>query len=143
MTRLLCSWTFPSKNIGVGCSAILQGIFPTQGSNPCLLCLLHWQVGSLPLVPPRKPAQSACSRCFFSLVCLYLAPSTETYFSVAAWCLIFSFPETARPYPCASAVCCLVGEVCPGACVDFVVGRDWCLLLKIGQRVLYSSKYSL
>ena len=31
------------------------GIFPTQGLNPCLLCLLHWQVGSLPLVPPGKP----------------------------------------------------------------------------------------
>ena len=30
----------------------LQGIFPTQGSNPCLSGLLHWQVGSLPLVPP-------------------------------------------------------------------------------------------
>ena len=27
----------------------LQGIFPTQGSNPCLLRLLHWQVSSLPL----------------------------------------------------------------------------------------------
>ena len=31
------------------------GIFPTQGSNPCLLHLLHWQVGSLPLAPPGKP----------------------------------------------------------------------------------------
>ena len=30
-----------------GCHALLQGIFLTQGSNPCLLCLLHWQVGSL------------------------------------------------------------------------------------------------
>ena len=39
----------------LGCHALLQGIFPTQGSNPCLLCLLHWQVGSLPLVPPGKP----------------------------------------------------------------------------------------
>ena len=29
--------------------ALLQGIFPTQGSNPHLLPLLHWQVGSLPL----------------------------------------------------------------------------------------------
>ena len=27
------------------------GIFLTQGSNSRLLCLLHWQVGSLPLVP--------------------------------------------------------------------------------------------
>ena len=37
---------FPGKNIGVGCYALLQGIFPTQGSNLCLLCLLHWQAGS-------------------------------------------------------------------------------------------------
>ena len=34
---------------------LLQGIFPTQGSNPQLLCLLHWQGGSLPLAPPGKP----------------------------------------------------------------------------------------
>ena len=26
----------------------------TQGLNPRLLCLLHWQVGSLPLAPPGK-----------------------------------------------------------------------------------------
>ena len=38
---------FPGKNTGVGCRALLQGIFPTQGSNPSLLCLLHWQVDSL------------------------------------------------------------------------------------------------
>ena len=25
------------------------GFFPTQGSNPCPLCFLHWQVDSLPL----------------------------------------------------------------------------------------------
>ena len=41
--RHLCPWDFPSKNIGVGCHFLLQGIFPTQRSNPCLLCLLHWQ----------------------------------------------------------------------------------------------------
>ena len=28
---------------------ILEWIFPIQCSNPCLLCPLHWQVGSLPL----------------------------------------------------------------------------------------------
>ena len=32
----------------------LQGIFPTQGSNLCLLHLLHWQAGSLPLVSPGR-----------------------------------------------------------------------------------------
>ena len=31
------------------------GDFSTQGLNPRLLCLLHWQVGSPPPVPPRKP----------------------------------------------------------------------------------------
>ena len=39
----------------MGCQALLQGIFLTQGSNPHLLCLLCWQVGSLPLAPPGKP----------------------------------------------------------------------------------------
>ena len=37
------------------CHSLLQGIFPTQGSNPHLLCLLHWQAGSSLLVPPEKP----------------------------------------------------------------------------------------
>ena len=34
---LLCLWDFPGKNARVGCHFLLQGIFPTQGSNPCLL----------------------------------------------------------------------------------------------------------
>ena len=43
-TRLLCPWNFPGKNTGVGCHVLLQGIFPTQGSNLQFLCLQHWQV---------------------------------------------------------------------------------------------------
>ena len=35
--RLLCPWHFPGENTGVGCHYLLQGIFPTQGSNPSLL----------------------------------------------------------------------------------------------------------
>ena len=31
------------------CHSLLQRIFPTHGSNPHLLRLLHWQMGSLPL----------------------------------------------------------------------------------------------
>ena len=31
------------------------GIFLTQGSNPHLLCLLHWEADSLPLASPGKP----------------------------------------------------------------------------------------
>ena len=37
----------PGKNTGMGCHALLQGIFLTQVSNPHLLCLLHWQACSL------------------------------------------------------------------------------------------------
>ena len=54
-TGLLCPWDSPGKNTRVGCHALLQGIFPTQGRNPCLLCFLHWQASSLPLAPPGKP----------------------------------------------------------------------------------------
>ena len=52
----VCLWDDPGKNTGVGCHALLQGVFPTQGSNPRLLRLLHWQAGSLPLVPPGMPS---------------------------------------------------------------------------------------
>ena len=47
-SRLLCPWSFPGENTGVGCHFLLQGIFPTQGLN---LCLLHWQADSS---PPRR-----------------------------------------------------------------------------------------
>ena len=36
--RLFCPWDLPGKDTGVGCHLLLQGIFPTQGSN---LHLLH------------------------------------------------------------------------------------------------------
>ena len=41
-----CPWDSPPKNTGVACHFLLQGIFPTQGSNLCLLLgrqiLYHW-----------------------------------------------------------------------------------------------------
>ena len=40
-TRLLCPWDSSGKDTGVGCHALLQRIFLTQGSNLCLLQLLH------------------------------------------------------------------------------------------------------
>ena len=46
----------PGKNIGVGCHALLQGIFPTQGSNPGLKPRSPaLQVDSLQSKPPKKP----------------------------------------------------------------------------------------
>ena len=52
--RLLCPWDSPGKNTEVDCLAFLQRIFLTQESSLCLLCLLHWQAGSLPLAPFGK-----------------------------------------------------------------------------------------
>ena len=46
------SMGFSGKNPGVSFHALPQGIFPTQGSNLGLLCLLHWQEVSLPLASP-------------------------------------------------------------------------------------------
>ena len=40
--QTLPSMEFSSKNTGAGCYFLLQ-------ENPHLLCLLHWQVDSLPL----------------------------------------------------------------------------------------------
>ena len=47
-------WNFPGKNTGVGCHALLQGIFLTQGSKLCLLCLLHYS-RSFTTEPAGKP----------------------------------------------------------------------------------------
>ena len=46
---------FSGKNTGVGYHFLLQGIFLTQGLNPCLLHLLHWQVDSLLLSHLGRP----------------------------------------------------------------------------------------
>ena len=36
VARFLCPWDFPGKNTEVGSHFLLQGIFPTKGSNPGL-----------------------------------------------------------------------------------------------------------
>ena len=49
---------FARQKYWSGFPALLQGIFPTQGSHPCLLHLLHQLPGSSPLAPPGKPQGS-------------------------------------------------------------------------------------
>ena len=44
------------QNTEAGCHFLLQGIFPTQGSNSHLRCLLYWGVDSLPLALPQAPS---------------------------------------------------------------------------------------
>ena len=51
----------------VDCQALLQGIFPTQGSNPHLLHLLCWQVDSLPLSQQGSPLSCYSPTLYHSL----------------------------------------------------------------------------
>ena len=53
-TRLLCPWDFWGKNTGVGCHFLLQGLFLTQRSNPCLLCPLHCKWTFYPMNHQRE-----------------------------------------------------------------------------------------
>ena len=64
---ILCLWDSPSRNTGVSCRFLLQGIFPIQGMN---LCLLHLEVDSLPLAPPRKCMPLGWILCKMNLVIL-------------------------------------------------------------------------
>ena len=68
----LCPWDFPGKNTRVDCRFLLQGIFPTQGPNPHLSSLLHWQMDTL---PPGKPDyQLIQPNSYSSEVCLKKLP---------------------------------------------------------------------
>ena len=69
---------FSRQEYWAGCLALLQRIFLTQGSNPRLSHLLHWQVSSLPLAPPGK------SKCIVEIVL--------TSFSIRIPLYICSYP---------------------------------------------------
>ena len=68
-----CPWDSPDKRTRVGCPALLQGIFLTQGSNLCLLWLLHcrwilycWVTGQnqIQRIVWLKPQKSVLSLCW-------------------------------------------------------------------------------
>ena len=73
--RLLYPCDFPGKNTAVVCHALLQRVFSTQGSNLHLLCLLHWQPGSLPPVPPGKPTKTTTEQ--YNSWCFLAVPATS------------------------------------------------------------------
>ena len=76
----------PGKNTGVGCHALLQGIFPTQGSNPGLQhcrqihCLSHWGrprilervVYPSPGELPTQESYQGLLHCVCVCVCVYV-----------------------------------------------------------------------
>ena len=68
-----------------------RGSSQTWGSNPHLICLLHWQAASLPLVPPGASlvAQMVKSQCLGS------NPISATYiFGTVSQLLHHSIPQS-------------------------------------------------
>ena len=86
----------PGKNAWV-----LQGIFLTRGLNPHFLCLIHWQVGSLPLVPPGKPQEHSLNH----------IKSTVIYYAFIL-CKLLSIERV----PCSTAAAAKSLQSCPTLC---------------------------
>ena len=57
LTHFIHPWDSPSKRTGVGCHALLQGIFLNQGLS---LHLLHCRQILLPTELPGKPQGTGC-----------------------------------------------------------------------------------
>ena len=81
-TRLLRPWDLPSKSTGVGCHFLLQGIFPTQGSNSglphcrqTLYCLSHQRSPHFFKSDHILPSSETWHKRFPLLACLSLARS--------------------------------------------------------------------
>ena len=113
-------WTSPGKNIGVASCSLLQGILPTQGSNPGLLHsrqtlyrLSHqgsrktppskWDLPCLqPLkfyfqLPPPNP-------CVPSMLCF---PNTACPFSGSLVCFLFDVASPHTPFPSVPVFYCM------------------------------------
>ena len=92
--RLLCPWDFPDKNTGVGCHFLLKGIFPTQGWNPCVLCLQHQQAGRQVVLAGKQvhqgsPTYIRADEKFF----ISIGSSSTLYYIVSfLWVFIHYFP---------------------------------------------------
>ena len=115
--RLLCPCDSPSKNSGVGCHFLLQGIFLAQGSNPGLLHLLHWQMSSLSLAPSErlhwgpshpKTATKAGESFLDSFTCplctLSMWSSRPLSPCTHAWCAVYT-SATPSPRLCSFIFC--------------------------------------
>ena len=84
-TRFLCPWDSPGKNTGVGCHFLLQGIFPTQGSNQ-VSCIGRWILYNGASWKARK---FACL-CVCVCVCVLVAQSCPTL----CYSMDYSLPDS-------------------------------------------------
>ena len=86
-------WDSPGKNTGMGCHALLQWIFLTQGSNPCLT--FHALSGRFFIT---SATWEAPYHLYFTLSVLLLpGSSNEIYLNAAMMTLSFLLLDVAKP----------------------------------------------
>ena len=123
--RLLCPWGSPGKITGVGCHFLLLGVFPTQGSYPCLLHLLNWQAHSSPLWYLGSPFYSLISHLFCKVIKWTLKILNSTKKRIER--VLFSFSHFSLQFLSSSvllseassivAAFCVLWSICEGASV--------------------------
>ena len=127
-TSLLCPCSSLGKSTGMGCHALLQGIFPTQGWNPRLSRVLHWHEASSSLVPCGRPCVHT-PRLLYPFLCWWtsrLLPCLGCCKQLQ-WTLGCMYPF--RP--------CFPLNICPGVgLLDHMVAQ---FLLFWGNSVLFST----
>ena len=93
----------PGKNARVGCHALLQGIFLTQGLNPGLLHHLNWQADSLPLGSVAQLSPTLCNPMDCStpgfLVLHQLPELTQTHVHRVGDAIQSSHPLSSHSHP--------------------------------------------
>ena len=113
-TRFLCPWDFPSKNTGVACHFLLQGIFFKQGSNSRLLCLLHCRQ-----ILYHWAAREARDIAYGRAICTYQSTQYTWYYyfhleeaPARSTPKLNGWSKTAPPPVCV----CLAAQLCPVCC---------------------------
>ena len=98
-------WVFPGENTGVGCHSFSRGSSPPRD---WILCLLHWQVGSLPLSHQRSPVWQ---RWLLTCVSAWSAPAmTLGPYKAGVFVCVCGKPLQLYPTLCDPMDCSLPGS---------------------------------
>ena len=132
--KLLCSWDAPGKNTGVGCHALLQGIFSTQGLNLGLLCLrpcrqilYHWatrdQTCKLGVLTAEPPGNSQSSVIMYIL---WRGTGTLSHcYTIMSWLLLLCFSLSSFSWLASISVHPLVLREVLGGWNLFPTNKKW------------------